>query len=84
MNDDLHCMTDGINSSHALSKGSLLKACILDYMNLNKEWHINMTDWIVMEIKVFYVIVVNIDSFSHSDEYPFTIVFYFIYFQISH
>ena len=31
-------MTDGIYSQHPLIKHNLIKACILDYINVNQEW----------------------------------------------
>ena len=31
-------MTDGIYSQHPLIKHNLIKACILDYINVNEEW----------------------------------------------
>ena len=42
---------------------TLIKACTLDYMDVNEGWPVNIDYWIVMEIRVAYCIVVNIDSY---------------------
>ena len=54
-------MTDGI--CYTLIKRRLIKACIIDSMKAILECHVNIDYRVVMEIRLVYFIVSNIDSY---------------------